>query len=427
MGLFGKSRQDDASTNEVHSNRLVTESNIICTGLSGNEIYCAAMAGYSPGHILVGNSVDSLGTIGEMASGIHTSFGGEVPQHTKTISEGRRLALQRFEQEMQQANAVGATGVTSEVIFRAGTIEFLSIGSSLYTNGAPAVNGAMTTAADAQELFCQLDAGYTPLRLAFGNVAYSIGLGGNLLASLRQLAHGEVKEYSDIFSTTRNLALSRIIDDARRYNANSIVGIRTNILSVGKKGLQEMMMLGTASYHPQLAEMAAQVGGVITSDLTAQELWNMTKLGYAPVQLVLGTSVYSLGVVGGIKAALRSIAKGEVNSLTEMVYGARQQSLKKVQDQAAAAGADMVIGIKTYIYQLSNELIEFLAVGTAVKRIDGLATRSEQLPPQAIINDKDTFIDMTRQAIDVDMTNSSQRTGTIENSSSSSEPTKTAV
>jgi uncharacterized protein YbjQ (UPF0145 family) len=289
--------------------------------------------------------------------------------------------------------------VTSEVIFHSGNIEFLSIGSSLYVSNAQPSSGFMTSSADGQELFCQIDAGFQPVRLAFGNVAYSIGLARSLMGGLRQMAHGEVTQYSNAFSVTRRLALERISNEARQLNANSVIGIKTTIVPIGEKGMREMMMLGTASINPSLSAIAAQVGGVITSDLTAEEMWNVMRLGYAPMQLVLGTSVYSLGVIGGVKAALRGIAKGEINSLTQLVYGAREQSLKKVQDQAQAIGADMVIGIKTYIYQLGSELIEFLAIGTAVKRIDGVQPRSEQLPPQAIIRDKTTFIDTTQQAL----------------------------
>jgi uncharacterized protein YbjQ (UPF0145 family) len=386
MGIFGG---DDDIVDEQNQ---LTGQGIICTGLSGNEIYCTAMAGYRPGDILMGNSVYSLGFIGGITSSVRTTVGGEIGQFTNMISEGRRLSLERFEGELKDANATGAAGVTSELIFHPGNIEFLSVGSSLFNLDGSAANGVMTSAADGQELFCQIDAGFQPIRFAFGNVAYSIGVGRNLLGNIRQMGHGEVKQFSDMFNTTRNLALQRICDDAKSFNANSVVGIRTTILPVGQNEVQEMMMLGTASYNPNLNELAGQVGGVITSDLTSEEMWNVTKLGYAPMQLVLGTSVYSLGVVGGLKAALRGVAKGEINTLTKLVYGAREESLKKVQDQASSVGADMVIGIKTYIYQLGGDLIEFLAIGTAIKRMEGIAPRSEQLPPQAIIRDKDTFV-----------------------------------
>jgi len=346
----------------------------------------------------MGNSVYSLGVLGGLLSNVHSTLGGEIPQYTNMISEGRRLSLQRFEQELVDAKACAATGVTSEVIFHPGNIEFLSVGSSMYPREQSQQQGFTTSSSDGQELFCQIDAGYQPLRLSLGNVAYSIGFGRSMLGSLRQIARGEVTQYSDIFNTTRMTALQRLREDAKRYNANSVVGVRTTILPIGPpaqngmSNVQEMIMIGTASYHPALNEICQVVGGVVTSDLTAEEMWNVARLGYAPIEVVLGTSVYSLGVVGGMKAALRGIAKGEINSLTQLVYGAREQSLKKVQDQARAAGADMVLGIKTYIYQLGGDLIEFLAIGTAVKRMEGVMPRSQQLPPQAIIRDKDTFV-----------------------------------
>lgn len=380
--------------NQVAGGSVAEAPGTICTGLSGNEFYCIAMTGYTPGSILMGNTVYAIGYIGGMISNVHVTLGGEIPQYTNMISEGRRLSIERFEKELQTSNAVGAAGVTSEIIFHPGNIEFLSIGSSLYTQ-TPQSNGQyMTSAADGQELFCQVDAGFNPMRLVFGNVAYSIGIGRNLLGNIRQLAHGEVKQYSDLFNTTRNLALQRITAEAVQMQANAVVGIRTTIVPIVAPKVQEMIMIGTASYNPQLAQIAQQVGGVVTSDLTSEEMWNVIKLGYAPIKLVLGTSIYSLGVAGGIKAALRSFAKGEVTTLSELVYGAREQSIKKVQEQAREVGADMVLGVKTYIYQLEGDLIEFLAIGTAVKRMDGLVTRSTQLPPQAIIRDKDTFINV---------------------------------
>ena len=128
-------------------------------------------------------------------------------------------------------------------------------------------------------------------------------------------------------------------------------------------------------------------------------------MGYAPQKLVLGTSVYSLGLAGGIKAAFRNLVRGEVKTMSELIYGAREESLKKVQAQAEAIGADDVLGIKTYIYDLGGGLIEFLAIGTAVKRVPGIATRTELLPVQAIIRDRDTFIDTANAAYGTNLNN----------------------
>lgn len=372
------------------------------SGLSGNEMYCAAILGFTPGNILVGNSVFSMGFIGNIGSNVRTFVGGEVGQFTNMIAEGRRLSLERFEQELAQTTGSGASGVTSELIFHPGNAEFLTIGSALHTEQQSS-NAPFTTSADAQELFCQWDAGYTPLGFVFGNVAYSIGFGKGMTGSIRQLAKGEVKQYSDIFNTTRNLALERIQKEALTKGANSVVGIRTSILPIGTSEVQEMIMIGTASYNAVIDPLAAITGGAITSDLTAEETWNIAKMGYAPMKLVLGTSVYSLGLAGGIKAAFRNLVKGEVKEMSQMIYGAREESLKKIQIQAESINADDVLGIKTYIYNLGGGLIEFLAIGTAVKKFEGVKTHSEQLPPQAIIRDKDTFIDTANLSYGTDL------------------------
>lgn len=375
------------------------------SGLSGNEMYCAWQLGFLPGNLLVGNSVFSMGFIGGLGSNIRTFVGGEVKQYTDMIAEGRRLSLERFDAELAATGGSGATGVTSELIFHPGNAEFLTVGTTLHRGNGSELSPAFTTAADAQELFCQWDAGYRPLSFVFGNVAYSIGAMRGLMGSLRQLGKGEVRQYSDIFNTTRHLALSRLEKEARAQGANNVTGVRTTILPIGTAGIQEMVMIGTASYNESIADIADTIGGVTTSDLTAEETWNIAKLGYAPLRLVIGTSVYSLGLAGGIMASFRNLVRGEVKEMTHMIYGAREESLKKVQAQAKEVGADDVLGIRTYIYNLGNGVIEFLAIGTAVKRLPHIGTHSDQLPPQAIIRDKDTFVNTAELSFGSDLQN----------------------
>lgn len=394
----------------MQPNYSATSSSTRYSGLSGNEMYCALLLGFMPGNLLVGNSVFSMGLLGGIGSNINTFIGGEISQYTNMIAEGRKLSLERFEKELQQTGGAGATGVTSELVFHPGNAEFLSVGSSIHSKLIPDNNVLpFTTSADGQELFCQWDAGYQPISFVFGNVAYSIGFGKGITGSLRQLAKGEVKQYSDIFNSTRNLSLERIQKEALDKGANSVIGIRTSILPINGTLTQEMVMIGTASHNNAITDISTVVGGVVTSDLTAEETWNVAKLGYAPLKLVLGTSVYSLGFSGGIKSVLRNFVKGEMKELTNMIYGAREESLKRIQSQAEEIGADDVLGIKTYIYNLGSGLIEFLAIGTAVKKVSNITTRSEQLPAQAIIRDKDTFIDTANLAYGVDLQSSTSR------------------
>lgn len=368
----------------------------ITTGLSGNEIYCLAKKNYSPGNIVVGNSVHSIGFVGAIGSSFKAILGGEIENVTTLIAEGRETAYQRMLQEGIQHKASGITGTSSELIFHGSNIEFLSIGSSIHSNTNSSAAPTFSTSDNGQELYAQLDAGFRPICFAFGNVAYSIGIGRGIWGSLKTFARGEIKEFSDIFNHTRHLALDRITQHAILQKANAVLGIQTTILPV-TSGLSEMLMIGTASHNPHLGTE------VVTSDMTNIEMWNMLKLGYTPQKLLLGTSVFSLGFIGGVTAIFKSFVRGEITELTQLIYSARENALKIINDEAKAIGADDVIGVKTYVYQLQGGLIEFLAIGTAVKKNDILKTESEQLPPQAVITEKDTFYDPSLGYFSVNM------------------------
>jgi uncharacterized protein YbjQ (UPF0145 family) len=130
----------------------------------------------------------------------------------------------------------------------------------------------------------------------------------------------------------------------------------------------------------------------VTSDLTGEELWSMTQLGYMPMKLLISTSVYSLGAIGGIKAAFKGFMRGEISDLTTLIYDAREQVFERINSEAAALGAEEVVGIKTYIVELGPSLVEIFAVGTAIKKFAGMKVATPALPAQAIIRDKDTWV-----------------------------------
>ena len=375
------------------------------SGLSGNEIFCLRQQGMHPGDLVIGNSVFSLGLIGGIASGLKTIVGGEVTQVTSIIHEGRQKAYDRMVAEAQKHGGIGITGVTNELVQQLGNVEFLSIGSCVHYEGKQAEELRFSSSADGQELYCQMDAGFAPKKFVFGNVAYSIGLGGGILGSLKSLKRGEIKEFSQIFNETRHLALKRIKAEAQNVGSNAVVGIRTSIVPFA--GMQEMVMIGTASHHPVLAPSFSQ--SPITSDLTNQEMWNLINLGYMPLQLVLGVSVYSLGLVGGITSAFKSFVRGEISELTTLIYEAREQAIAHIALDASKCNADEVVGIKTYVYQLGGGIIEFMAIGTAVKKMSGISTHSSVLLPQAIIQDRDTFVNTAEGTLRTQLNQMSQQ------------------
>jgi uncharacterized protein YbjQ (UPF0145 family) len=278
----------------------------------------------------------------------------------------------------------------------------------LHHKGEHSGGKMFSSSANGQELYCQIDAGFNPIQFVFGNVAYSIGATGGIVGSLKAMARGEIKEFSDVFNRTRHLALDRISNEGKAVGANAIVGIETRTMIF--QGVHEMLMLGTASTHPALTTAPPPLPGQalnyqspearphvvypqqpVTSDLTNEEMWNLVHIGYLPLKLVLGTAVYSLGIVGGLKAALQSMSRGEVGPLTTLIYDAREHAIGLIRDEATTIGADDVVGVKTHIHEHGN-LLEFMAIGTAIKKMDNVTTLSPNLPPQAIIKDKDTWV-----------------------------------
>jgi uncharacterized protein YbjQ (UPF0145 family) len=366
---------------------------MLITGLSGNEIYCLAQKGFAPGNVVLGNSVYSLGVLRSLASGFQTLAGGELTSVTALISDGRHAALKRMEEEATRHNFDGLTGVVSELRPISNLMEFLALGSAI--KGLQHKGPFFTSACSGQDLYCQIDAGFEPRHFVMGNVAYALGVGRGLLGALRGLAGGEMKEFSDLYNHTRHLALERLEDEARQRGANAVVDIQTRILPFGP-GVKEMLMVGTASHHPALGTPPKP----ITSELTGEETWNLVSLGYQPLRLLLGTSVYALGFAGGITSFFRSFVRGEINEVTRLIYEARENALSHINQEAQQIGADGVIGVKLYIYELGSSFVEVMAIGTAIKRNPQMKTQYSQLPPQAIIRDRDTFFDLEHKLTD---------------------------
>jgi uncharacterized protein YbjQ (UPF0145 family) len=355
------------------------------TGLSGNEIYCMRLKGLTPSGVVIGNSIQSMGLLGGVRSAFRGIVGGEIPDVTNMIHEGREAAFDRMRAEADREQVHGVVGVSSELRNLGGNSEFLFVGSGV--SGAQGT-ALFTSAGDAQELYCHMDAGYEPREFVFGNIAYSVGAVGGIAGTLKTLVRGEIKEFSDVFNETRHHALERLVTHAKAVRANAVVGVRTNVLHFA--GFHEMYMAGTAAFHPLLPSEFQ--GAPVSSDLTGEELWGMTQLGYMPIKLLISTSVYSLGAIGGIKAAFRSFVKGEIGDLTTLIYDAREHVFDRLKSEAAAVGAEEVVGIKTYIIELGSSLVEIFAVGTAIRKLPGVGVKTQTLPAQAIIRDKDTWV-----------------------------------
>lgn len=79
----------------------------------------------------------------------------------------------------------------------------------------------------------------------FGVVVRSRGLGGNIIAGLRSIIGGEIKEYSALVEDTRRHAIDRLVMNASLMGADAVVMMRFDSGSIGQI-MNEVVAYGTA-------------------------------------------------------------------------------------------------------------------------------------------------------------------------------------
>lgn len=81
--------------------------------------------------------------------------------------------------------------------------------------------------------------------LVKGSTVQSKHIGKDLLAGLKTIVGGEIKEYTDMLDEARQKAIERMMEEARNSGANAIIGMRLQSSSV-MQGASEIIAYGTA-------------------------------------------------------------------------------------------------------------------------------------------------------------------------------------
>lgn len=83
------------------------------------------------------------------------------------------------------------------------------------------------------------------LGIVKGNTIRAKHIGKDIVAGLRNIIGGEIKEYTEMLSEARNEAMKRMVEDAKRMGADAVVTVRfTTSTVVG--GAAELLAYGTA-------------------------------------------------------------------------------------------------------------------------------------------------------------------------------------
>lgn len=83
------------------------------------------------------------------------------------------------------------------------------------------------------------------LGLVRGNTIRTRHVGKDILAALRNLAGGEVREYTKMMAEAREQAIDRMVEEAETLGADAVVVVRFQTVEM-MRGAAEMLCYGTA-------------------------------------------------------------------------------------------------------------------------------------------------------------------------------------
>ncbi|HEY3682939.1 MAG TPA: heavy metal-binding domain-containing protein [Streptosporangiaceae bacterium] len=108
-------------------------------------------------------------------------------------------------------------------------------------------------------------------------------------------------------------------------------------------------------------------GAIFTSDLSVNEFLLVREAGFRPLGLVLGSSIYHVGIQVG-----RWGKNQELDQLSGAMYHARELAMSRMEAEAASLGADGVVAVRLEVEfrEFGTDIAEFIAIGTAVKAED---------------------------------------------------------
>src|SRR6202522_2280212 len=131
---------------------------------------------------------------------------------------------------------------------------------------------------------------------------------------------------------------------------------------------QQVAELGVAGVPQDAIKRLAELkpgkpGSIFTSDLSVNEFLLVREAGFRPVGLVLGSSIYHVGL-----QVARWSKNQELDVLSQAMYHARELAMSRMEAEADALKADGIVGVRLEVEmkEFGADIAEFIAVGTAV-------------------------------------------------------------
>src|SRR6202050_4571819 len=224
--------------------------------------------------------------------------------------------------------------------------------------------GLFTSDLSVNEYLCVEKAGFEPVGLVVGSSIYHVGY---QFANLRQ--NQELDVLSQGMYNARELAMTRMEEEAGQLGSDGIVGVR---LDIGRyewgADLAEFIAVGTAVKHRGGELHRAPNGRPFTSDLSGQDFATLLRAGYRPVGLVIGNCVYHVARQGMMQTFRQMGRNMEMPNFTQALYEARELAMGRMQTEADSLQAEGIVGARIIerSHGWGSRVFEFFAIGTGV-------------------------------------------------------------
>lgn len=233
------------------------------------------------------------------------------------------------------------------------------------------------------ELLAAHAVSFEPVSQVFGSSIY------HMAYNPTQFQHnqtGELTVFSQALYHARELAMSRMRQEAQALGAHGVIGVRlTHREYEWGTNLLEFTAIGTAV---RLPGWTGQLPQPFTCDLSGEEFLKVLHAGYVPVTLAMGTVAYYIMTTLWTEMNLSSWYNQEIAPFTQAVYDARHLAMSRMKADGQRVHADGIVGsdMSIRVEEISatrpiyrngeyesetfeDHIIEILAFGTAIRAI----------------------------------------------------------
>jgi uncharacterized protein YbjQ (UPF0145 family) len=189
-------------------------------------------------------------------------------------------------------------------------------------------------------------------------------------------------------------ARAEMEDQIARHHASGVVAMRLAFVRE-PFNVVTCSLLGTA-VRPEPGQHRGKhpEGTVFLTTLSARDFHLLVRAGFEPVGIVRGAAVVGFAARSVSQSLGLARDNVELEDQTAALYSAREQAMEALEREAIALGADGVVAVEIQerpITSMLTHAVEFIAIGTAVRRGEGSAAGLEALSPELQLTLDDNF------------------------------------